>query len=81
MSNAITEQEIVTVSSEGKHNSIGAAIEGAATGLRTHLARLTAEARNPIVNSVSHNSGFDGHLGYYASIVASITVSKKMFAR
>lgn len=76
-----TEQEIVTCSSEGKHSNLGLAIESAAAGLRTHLADLNRQGRTPVVVSVSHNSGHIGHSGYFANIVAVITVQKKVFGR
>ena len=81
MINMDTEQEIVTCSSEGKHSNIGLAIESAAAGLRTHLAELNRQARNPVVVSVSHSSGYIGHSGYFANIIAVINVQKKVFGR
>lgn len=74
-----TEQQIVTVSSEGKHSNLGAAVESAATGLRNHVAELDRVGRTPVVVSVSHNSGHIGHTGYFASIVAVINVTNDPF--
>lgn len=73
------EQKIVTFSSEGAA-SIGEAVQKAAASLSARLTEWENLDRRPIVVSVSHTSGWIGHTGHYASIVAAIKVAKDPFA-
>lgn len=76
-----TEQKIVTCSSKGNHSNITTAVESAAAVLRAEIAELSRIALNPVIVSASHSSGYHEHSGYFANIVAVVTVRKNPFAR
>lgn len=65
----VLNQQIVTFVSEGIFSSIMDAMRRVNGDLTQHLDSLRANGSRSVVSSISHNSGFDGHIGYHASIV------------
>jgi hypothetical protein len=69
---AVTEQTIVSFTSEGKHKSVGSAVHQINHELNAFLIQLRFEGKNPEVVSTSQSAGYIGHIGVYATITAVI---------
>lgn len=76
-----TEQKVITCHAQGRHASIASAVNSAASALEAEIAELNRIALNPEIVSVSHSSGYVGHTGFFANIVAIVTVRVPPFAR
>jgi hypothetical protein len=76
-----TEQKVVTCHAQGRHTSIDSAVKSAASALEAKLAEMRRDVLMPEIVSVSHSSGYVGHTGFFANIVAIVTVRVPPFAR
>lgn len=66
----VVRQKVLSFSSEGHFNSLGEAIQQVTNQLNERLSGM----RNPVVVSLSHNSGHADYTRYYASIVVVISL-------
>jgi hypothetical protein len=65
-----TRQEVLSFAVEGRVSSAGEALQQVTNKLNERLA----EMRRPVIVSVSHSSGYTGHSGHYATLVAIVNV-------
>lgn len=67
-------QKIVSFTSEGSYNSVQKSVAKVTEDLAIYLARAKNDGENPVVISISQTSGFIGHVGFYASLTAVISI-------
>lgn len=75
--NAVVSQDIVTFIAEGvgRFNSVFEAMQKVSADLGERLDSLRAAGIRPVVSSISHSSGYDGH-NYFASLVAVLDLHR-----